>query len=304
MNNKLTYYVTNEYNGIKIRDYLKDIKGLSGRFIKGAGRGGRIKINGKEVKLNYILNDGDKIEINVEKEESQNIEPEKMDLDIIYEDKDLIVVNKIPGIVVHPTKSHPSETLANGLIYHFRKNGEKCIVRLVNRLDMDTSGLVIIAKNQFAHMSLSYAMKNKEIEKSYLAIVHGTPKYDKATINLPIDRPTMDSIKREVMENGKKSITHYEVLEYYSKGSLIKLRLETGRTHQIRVHLSHIGNPIYGDCLYGKKEYEYIKRQALHAYRIAFPHPKTGERIELECDLPYDIKKLIYKISSKTTPQV
>ncbi|KYH34500.1 ribosomal large subunit pseudouridine synthase D [Clostridium tepidiprofundi DSM 19306] len=302
MNNKLTYYVTNEYDGIKIRDYLKDIKGLSGRFIKGAGRGGRIKVNGKEAKLNYILNYGDKIEINVEKEESQNIEPEKMDLDIIYEDKDLIVVNKIPGIVVHPTKSHPTGTLANGLIYHFRANGEKCIVRLVNRLDMDTSGLVIVAKNQFAHMSLSYAMKNKEIEKSYLAVVHGTPKCDKATIDLPIDRPTMDSIKREVMENGKKSITHYEVLESYAEGSLIKLRLETGRTHQIRVHLSHIGNSIYGDSLYGKKEDEYIKRQALHAYRIAFPHPKTGEKIELECDLPYDIKELIYKISSKTTP--
>ena len=176
MSNKLIYYVTKEHEGMKIRDYLKEIKGLSRRFIKSSGRNGKITISGNEIKLNYVVNDGDKIEINVEKEESQNIDPEKMDLDIVYEDKDLIVVNKMPGIVVHPTKSHPTGTLSNGLIYHFRKNGEKCIVRLVNRLDMDTSGLVIVAKNQFTHMSLSYAMKNKEIEKSYLAVVHGKLK--------------------------------------------------------------------------------------------------------------------------------
>jgi 23S rRNA pseudouridine1911/1915/1917 synthase len=296
MDNKITFDVDAEHSNMPIRKYLKEVRGLSRRFIKSTGRSDRIKANGKVVWLNYEVKSGDRIEIFVDKEESQNIEPEKMDLAIVYEDLDIIVVNKKPGIVVHPTRRHPIGTLSNGLIYHFRENGEKCIVRLVNRLDRDTSGLIIGAKNQFAHMALSFAMQEKKIEKSYLTVVHGNLDNKKGTIDLPIGRPTEDSIKRVVMEDGARSITHYEVIESFNSGDLVKVNLETGRTHQIRVHLTHLGHPLYGDSLYGCEELEYIERQALHAYALSFPHPKTGEILELKCDIPEDIKNLINKL--------
>lgn len=299
MENNLIFKVEEEYEELKIRDYLKQYCDLSGRFIRGAGKGNRIKVNGEVVRLNYIVKKGDEVKIKVTKEESQNIEPEKMDIDVIYEDMDVIVVNKRPGMVVHPTKSHPTGTLSNGLIYYFREKGEKCIVRLVNRLDMDTSGLVIIAKNQYAHMALSRDMQANKLEKGYLAICHGNSENKKGTINEPIGRPTLDSIKREVMEEGQKSITHYNVIESYNEGELVELKLETGRTHQIRVHLSHLGHPIYGDILYGREEKEFINRQALHAYKLIFPHPKTGEEISLDCEMPEDMKELVSKLKNQ-----
>ncbi|OFI07206.1 ribosomal large subunit pseudouridine synthase D [Clostridium acetireducens DSM 10703] len=288
--NKLIFKIEKEEYCIKIRDYLKQVEKLSSRLIRGAAREGRIYVNGNKIKMSYILKKHDLIELDIVKNESQNIEPEKMDIDVVYEDEDVMVVNKKSGMVVHPTRSHPQGTLANGLIYYFREKGENCIVRLVSRLDMDTSGLIIIAKNQFAHMALSRDMNFKEFEKSYLAIVHGKLKEDKGTINLPIYRPEEDRIKRVVDKRGQISITHFQVLESYAKGELVKLTLETGRTHQIRVHLSHIGHPIYGDSLYGiKEDCDFIKRQALHAYRLKFPHPKTGKIIEIESKLPEDM---------------
>ncbi|ERI90264.1 pseudouridine synthase, RluA family [Clostridiales bacterium oral taxon 876 str. F0540] len=295
---KLKYEVKNEEAGIKLREYLKKNAQLSTRLIKGAAMQGRIEVNNKVQKLNYVLKENDIIGFEVNKEESQNIEPEKMDLEIVYEDSDLIVANKSPGIVVHPTKSYPYGTLANGLIYYFREKGEDCIVRLVSRLDMDTSGLIIIAKNQFSHMALARDMQKEEFEKSYLALVHGNIKASEGTIDLPIYRPTDDSIKRIVDERGQKSITHFKVIESFNKGDLVRLTLETGRTHQIRVHLSHLGHPIFGDSLYGvEDDSNLIKRQALHAFRLVFPHPRTGKLIELESNLPEDMKELIKEIS-------
>lgn len=300
MSSKLEFEVDEKDHDIKLREYLRRVAQLSGRLIKGAALSGRIEVNGKRAKLNHVLKKGDVVSFAVEKEESQNIEPQKMDLHIVYEDVDIIVVNKSPGMVVHPTKSYPTGTLANGLLYYFREKGENCIVRLVSRLDMDTSGLIIIAKNQFSHMALARDMQNSEteFEKSYMAVVHGNLEEKSGTIDMPIYRTTDDSIKRVVDERGQRSITHFEVVESFEQGDLLKLTLETGRTHQIRVHLSHLGHPIFGDNLYGiEGEEELINRQALHAYRLSFPHPRTGEKITLETELPEDIKELIKKIS-------
>ncbi|PRR77283.1 Ribosomal large subunit pseudouridine synthase D [Clostridium liquoris] len=280
---------------LKLKEFLRvDLK-LSGRLIRGAAKEGRIRVNGKRADLKHILNQGDIVDICVQRKESQNIEPEKMDLSIVYEDEDIIVVNKSPGMVVHPTKSHPNGTLANGLLYYFKSKGENCIVRLVSRLDMDTSGLIIVAKNQFSHMALARDMGENTFKKGYLAVAHGVMEKPEGIIDLPIYRPGEGNIKRIVDDKGQRSITHYNVVENYDKASLISLSLETGRTHQIRVHLTHLGHPLFGDALYGEgfDDSNYINRQALHAYRLSFPHPRTGRIINLECDLPKDINNLI-----------
>ena len=318
-NNKLTYIVGEDIHEVKLRDYLKYTENLSSRFLKSSGLSGKISVNNKVAKLNHRINSKDKIEIEMKSDEHQNIEPEKMDLDVVYDDVDLIVINKSPGIVVHPTKGYPFGTLANGVSYYFKERNEKCIVRLVSRLDRDTSGLIIIAKNQFSHMALARDMQSKDLqiiamqgkatqgsdmqgktfEKSYMAVIHGNMENKSGTIDLPIGKSNEENIKNEVLEDGQRSITHYEVIDSFKNADLVKLTLETGRTHQIRVHLSHIGHPIYGDSLYGISEDHYIDRQALHAYKLIIPHPRTGEELILETELPEDIANLISKLKAE-----
>ena len=295
--NKIVFKVKEEEQGLKLKEYLKKIQRFSGRLIRGAALSGRIEIDNKIVKLNHVLKSGDIISFNLVKEESQNIDAEKMDIKVVYEDKDIIVVNKKPGMVVHPTRSYPSGTLANGLIYYFQKNGENCIVRLVSRLDMDTYGLIIVGKNQFAHMCLSRDMKSENFEKSYIAVIHGKMKQKQGIIDLPIYRPEGDDIRRIVDKRGQRSVTHYKVIEEFKFDQILKLTLKTGRTHQIRVHLSYLGHPLYGDTLYGiEEDNRYINRQALHAYRLKFPHPRGDKVLELEADIPEDILNLIKQI--------
>ncbi|ACQ52694.1 RluA family pseudouridine synthase [Clostridium botulinum] len=299
MDNKLIFVVKKINHNIDIKDYLREMESLSGRFIRKAVRDGRVFVNKEKVIKKHKLSQDDLIEIYMQEDEHQNIEPEDMNIEIVYEDNDIIVINKRPGIVVHPTKGHPTGTLSNGILYHFKKNGEKSIVRLVSRLDRDTSGLIIIAKNQFSHMRLASDMSKDSFRKIYIAVVHGSMKEKEKRINLPIYKEEeSESIKRIVDERGQESITTYKVLEELSKGSVVRLELETGRTHQIRVHMSHLGHPLYGDSLYGKgeEEKEYIERQALHAYKLEFPHPRTGDILKLQCSLPNDIKNLIEKI--------
>lgn len=293
---KIQKTVPAEYDKRKIREYLKEDLGLSTRLIRGAALDKRILVNKKAVKMNYIVSEGENIVVILDKEESQNIEPEKMDLDIVYEDEDIIVINKKPYMVVHPTKSHFNGTLSNGVMYYFKETGQNSIVRLVSRLDMNTSGLIIIAKNQFAHMQLSKEMREEHFQKRYLALVHGNLKEREGTINKPIYRENDDVIKRVVDPRGQESITHYKVLERYENADLVECLLETGRTHQIRVHLSYLGNPIYGDFLYGEEEDELIPRQALHAYGLDFYSPRTREKLSLRAEMPEDMKELIEKI--------
>lgn len=292
--------VTDIGEGVKIREYLKTEMGLSTRLIRSASIDRRIFVNDEPVKMNRVLMSGETIKIDLAKDESQDIAPEKMDIEIIYEDEDILVVNKKPYMVVHPTKSYQSGTLANGVINYFQETNQNCIVRLVSRLDMNTSGLIIIAKNQYSHGMLSKEMSANNVGKRYLAIVHGILENESATIDKPIYRPegTEFGTRRIIDERGQRSITHYKVVEKFKDSTLVECKLETGRTHQIRVHLSSIGHPIYGDVLYGHgdNEMDLIKRQALHAYALDFKSPRTGEVLSLKSDLPDDMKELIEKL--------
>ena len=282
--------VDKAFDGIKIREYLKEEMGLSSRLIRGAALDKRILVNNNPVKMNYVLKADDNILINLKKKESQNIEPEKIEIEIVYEDSDIIVVNKRPNMVVHPTKRYQSGTLANALLYYFKETNQDCIVRLVSRLDMDTSGLIIIAKNQYAHMELSKDMQQNGIEKRYLALVHGHMEQMEGTIDKPIYRPEIEgNMRRVVDERGQRSITHYKVVERLKNADLVECLLETGRTHQIRVHLSHLGHPIYGI----EEDAQLISRQALHAYGLNFKSPRTKEYLQLRADLPEDIRALL-----------
>lgn len=297
MSNSLTYIVDERGNGKKLRFYLKECQKLSSRFIQHSAKEHNIFVNDKPEFLNYIVKINDKVKVLLDRNETQQIDGEEMGLDIIYEDEDFIIVNKPPNLVVHPTKSHPNGTLANGLIYHYREKGEKTIVRLVNRLDMDTSGLVISAKNQFTHSYFSRIMSSDDFSKKYMALCHGIFKEKSGIIDLPIYRESEDVIKRTVDERGKRSITEYEVIKEFKDSSLLRLTLLTGRTHQIRVHLSSLGHPIYGDKLYGVEDDEdIIARQALHAYYVGFKHPKTLKFMEFEGSLPYDIREALSKV--------
>ena len=291
--------VSKEYEGATIREFLKEDLGLSSRLIRRSAIEKRILVNKKEVRMRYIVHSGDLVQINLQSDESQNITPEKMDLDIVYEDEDILVINKKPYMVVHPTKSYQSGTLANGVLFYFKETNQNCIVRLVSRLDMDTSGLIIIAKNQFAHMALSKEMEENNLEKRYLAIVHGNLKEKEGTIDAPIYRPDGEEFgtMRIVDERGQRSITHYKVIESFKDADLVECLLETGRTHQIRVHMKHLGHPIYGDTLYGfEGDEELIPRQALHAYGLDFKSPKTKETLSLRVKLPDDMESLLKKV--------
>ena len=293
--------VTNNYDGVSIRDFLKEELGLSSRLIRRASIEKNIFVNDEAVRMRKTVHTGDVIKVNLNRQESQDIVPENMDLDIVYEDTEILVVNKPPFIVVHPTKSYQSGTLSNGIIYYFQSTNQNCIVRLVSRLDMNTSGLIIIAKNQFAHMALSKEMQNNNVEKRYLAVVHGHLENEEGTIDAPIYREEegeRPSLKRVVDERGQRSITHYKLVQRLKDADLVECKLETGRTHQIRVHLSYIGNPIFGDTLYGEcDDTDFISRQALHAYSLKLKSPRTMEELSLISDLPQDIKDLIKKLS-------
>lgn len=290
----LISYTSDE--NIKLKDLLIDKLNFSVRSISKMKRERTVTVNGVFRKPSLDVKSGETVEIKID-EEMASFVPQKMDnMDILYDDFDIIMVNKPPFMVVHPTKSHADMTMANGVTDFVISKGEKVRIRFVNRLDMNTSGLVIVAKNAYAHHIMSTDMSENAVEKKYIAVVKGIIENNHGTINAPIYRPTDDSIKRVVDDRGQESITHYNVIERLNDATVVELKLETGRTHQIRVHLSHIGHGIIGDELYGYVDEKLIKRQALHAYSLKFMQPRTREELEFKAEIPEDMMSLIEKL--------
>lgn len=285
----------NEDENLTLKEVLLDKLNFSVRSLSKMKRYKTVKVNNQYIKPSEKINKGDLIEVKIE-EDMADFKSQNLDLPILYDDFDIIMVNKPPFMVVHPTKSHYENTVANGVTHHIMKKNEKVKVRFVNRLDMNTSGLVIVAKNPYAQFVLSSDMKEDKVEKMYIAVVKGVVKEDFGTINAPIYRPTDDSVKRIVHEDGQASVTHFEVVERLKDATVLKLKLETGRTHQIRVHLNHIGHGIIGDELYGYVDESLINRQALHAFSLKFKQPRTREDLEFKAPLPRDMEELIEKL--------
>ena len=285
----------NEDENLTLKEVLLDKLNFSVRSLSKMKRYKTVKVNNQYIKPSDTVKKGDLIEVEII-EDMAEFQPQNLNLDILYDDFDIIMVNKPPFMVVHPTKSHFENTIANGVTDYIIKQKEKVKIRFVNRLDMNTSGLVIVAKNPYAQFVLSSDMKDDKVEKMYIAVVKGIVKEDFGTINEPIYRPTDDSVKRIVHEDGQPSVTHFEVIERLKDATVLKLRLETGRTHQIRVHLSHIGHGIIGDELYGHVDENLINRQALHAYSLKFNQPRTREILEFKAPLPKDMEELIEKL--------
>ncbi|MGE1128843.1 RluA family pseudouridine synthase [Bacillus wiedmannii] len=248
-----------------------------------------VTVNGKSVKVNYKVKENDEITVTIPDPEELNIQAEDMSLEIYYEDADVLVVNKPRGMVVHPAPGHTSGTLVNGLMHHCTDlSGINGVMRpgIVHRIDKDTSGLLMVAKNDMAHESLVNQLVAKTVTRRYKAIVHGVIPHDKGTIDAPIGRDKKERQSMTVDENGKNAVTHFQVLERFKDFTLVECRLETGRTHQIRVHMKYIGYPLAGDPKYGPKKTLDMNGQALHAGILGFDHPSTGEYIQFEAPIP------------------
>lgn len=294
--NKFEYMVMEEDGVFTIKELLKRKYGFSSRLLSKLKVGGGVNLNGSPIKMYEKARVGDKLTVCLP-QESSNFQPEDIPISVVYEDDDLLVINKQPGFVVHPTKGHPCHTIANGIMKYMIENNKSFKIRFINRLDMDTSGLLIIAKNSHCQDDFSKQMERNGVVKKYKAVVKGIITEDKGTIDFPIDKIQEDLVKRGVVEGGYPSVTHYQVLERFSKGySLVELSIETGRTHQIRVHMSHIGHPVVGDALYGEETVWLIERQALHAGHLSFKHPVTRQSMSLDAPLPKDMEELLGKI--------
>ena len=255
-----------------------------------------IKVNGIDVKPKYKVRVGDVIEVTVPEVEDLEIIPEDLNLEIVYEDADVLVVNKPRGMVVHPAPGHASGTLVNGLMHHCTDlSGINGVARpgIVHRIDKDTSGLLMVAKNDVAHASLVDQLVNKTVTRKYTALVHGHIAHDKGTIDAPIGRDTKDRQKQAIVDNGKHAVTHFQVIERFGHFTLVECRLETGRTHQIRVHMNYIGFPLAGDPKYGPKKTIDFPGQVLHAGVLGFVHPVSGEYLEFSSPLPEDFEQLL-----------
>ncbi len=289
------FVVDRDFCDIRIDKYLIDLLNISRSKIQKLIDSNNIKVNGKDIKNSYIVRVDDEIIVN-DIIENNEILPEKMDLDIIYEDEYLLVVNKPSGMVVHPSLGHYTNTLVNGLMYYTSLSNDKIRPGIVHRIDKDTSGLLLVAKNDDVHLYLSEEIKKRKVNRKYIALVHGVIKNDSGTIDAPIGRDLFDRKKMAVTDiNSKDAITHFKVLDRYKDSTLIECVLETGRTHQIRVHMNYIGYPIVNDPLYGRKKIINDFGQMLHAKSIGFVHPIKGKYMEFECDCPkefYDILNL------------
>ncbi|MGI6752454.1 MAG: RluA family pseudouridine synthase [Anaerovoracaceae bacterium] len=296
MKERFIYVLTEEDENISIKSILRRRLQLSSRLIRQLILCDGVHLNGAWVHLKSRGIKSDVLTVKMP-EETSYFEPEDIPIQVVFEDKNLLVVNKQPGIVVHPTRGHPTGTMANGIAKYMEEKGDGYKIRFINRLDRDTSGILLIGKNSFMQDHLSDQMRKGETEKYYIAVVKGHPDRNQGTIDLPIGRPIEGDIRRQVMEGGSPSITRYKVLKRFARGdSLVELNLVTGRTHQIRVHMSFIGHPVMGDSLYGMEEEGLINRQALHSAAFICNHPVSGERLVLKAPLPADMALLIERL--------
>ena len=278
---------------MSINDILTKELNISTRLKNKLIKSKKILLNGNFVDTRHLANVGDILTVDLNcTEDNSNIVPKEMNLDIIYEDEHLLAINKPAGVAVHPSILHFDDSLANGVKYYFDTIGLKKKIRAVNRIDLNTSGLVLFAKNEYIQECLIQQMNSSNFEKIYLAIVSGHLKEKNGTISVPIARKENSIIERCVSKTGQTAITHYEVIQEFETFSLVQCTLETGRTHQIRVHMAYLGSPLLGDSLYGSIS-PIINRQALHSYKMKFIHPISKQKIFLEAQIPKDIKKLI-----------
>ena len=262
---------------------------------------GHVTVNGQAVKPKYKVQAGDKISLVKSEPQSLELTPENIPLDIVYEDDDVIVVNKPQGMVVHPAPGHPDHTLVNALLYHSPLSTINGTFRpgIVHRIDKDTSGLLMVAKNDLAHQSLAEQLRNKTNKREYLALVYGQIKEDEGTIDAPLGRNPQDRKKQAVVKGGRHAVTHFKVMKRYDNFTLVKCILETGRTHQIRVHMKYIGHPLVGDPLYGPRKMIGKNGQFLHAALLGFKHPRTGKEMVFEAPLPENFQKMLDKLDKQ-----
>ena len=289
----LTYTAEENYTGKNLKTLLKQRFKMSTALIGSLKRSeDGICVNGERKHVDYIIQPGDEVTLTMREGSSENIEPVKTELDIVYEDEDVIIINKPSGMPTHPSQGHHGDTLANGLAYYFQSKGEERVFRAVNRLDKDTSGLMAAAKNAYTHARLCDEIASGELKRSYTAIVCGDIAMG-GVIDAPIGRAEGSAIERAVVPNGQNAVTHYDVLKRHGKYTLVSLDLETGRTHQIRVHMAHIGHPLLGDWLYGEENKALFPRVALHSANIRLIQPVTGESLEFSSLLPEDMAVFI-----------
>ena len=292
------FEINEESKGIRIDKFITDImEGKSRSYIQGMIEEGYVLVNNKKVKSNYKLKLNDVIKTTIKEPVELEVKKENIPIDILYEDSDVIVVNKPKGMVVHPAPGNYEGTLVNALLYHCKDlssiNG---VIRpgIVHRIDKDTTGVLVVAKNDEAHVKLSEQLKDHSMKREYYALVEGRIKKDSGTIDKPLARSKRDRLKIAITEDGKRAVTHYSVIERFKNSTLVKCVLETGRTHQIRVHMSSIGYPLVGDPLYGFKKQKFKDDgQMLHAKVLGFIHPRTGEYMEFSSELPENYKKLL-----------
>ncbi len=267
---------------------------------------GRVTSGGKTLKKNARPDEGAVLTVDIPEAEPVDIVPQNIPLDVVYEDEDVIVVNKPVGLVVHPAPGHPDGTLVNALLWHCGDslsgiNGEKR-PGIVHRIDRDTSGLIIAAKNDAAHLALAAQLEDHSLARVYECIVQGKLREDEGTIDAPIARHPVDRKKMAVVQGGKRAVTHYSVLGRYDGYTYAQCRLETGRTHQIRVHMAHIGHPLLGDTVYGGRAVKSLAGQCLHARKLTFIHPRTGEAMTVECPLPDWFTAVLNKLERGQKP--
>lgn len=298
-----SYVVPAEAQGVRIDKFLSEAcDGLSRSYLQKLLKSELVEVDKRTVKNSYKLSAGERIEFEVPEAAEPEIKAEDIPLDIIYEDSDIILVNKPKGMVVHPAAGHYSQTLVNGLMYHCRNglSGINGVLRpgIVHRIDMDTTGVLIVCKNDFAHNAIAEQLKVHSITRKYFAIVHGVIQEDEGTVDAPIGRHPVDRKKMSInRKNGKEAVTHYRVLERFRQFTYVECQLETGRTHQIRVHMASIGHPLLGDSVYGPSKGPFkLQGQTLHAGVLGIVHPRTGNYMEFSAPLPEYFSELLDKL--------